>query len=248
MNVLILGGNGTMGRHVVKALEQEHTLRITDINDLEGSPHEYLIVDSSDLDQVRSAADDMDAIVNLSVVRPDRRRAFDVNARGCYNAMSAALEHGIRRVINTGPQSTVFGLDYTQFDYLLTPDVPPHPGTDLYGLTKSLGQEICQVFSENHDLYVIELLFWGLVDPAVNPRPDAHAFGEDFVPFAATLSDIGEAFRCALGVDLERLPSRCEVFTISADFPHGKFNHDKARRLLGWQPTDNMEYYWRKGR
>ena len=102
--------------------------------------------------------------------------------------MSAALEHGIRRVINTGPQSTVFGLDYTQFVYLLTPDVPPHPGTDLYGLTKSLGQEICQVFSENHDLYVIELLFWGLVDPAVNPRPDGHAFGEDFVPFAVAPS------------------------------------------------------------
>lgn len=71
MNVLILGGNGTMGPHVVKALEREHTIRITDVNDLEGSPHEYLKVDSSDLDQVMAASEGMDAIVNLSVVRPD---------------------------------------------------------------------------------------------------------------------------------------------------------------------------------
>ena len=246
MNVLILGGNGTMGPHVVKALEREHTLRITDVNDLEGSPHEYLKVDSSDLDQVMAASEGMDAIVNLSVVRPDRQRAFDVNARGCYNVMSAAVEHGIRRVINTGPEMTVFGPGYMQFDYQLTPDVPRHPGTALYALTKSLGQEICQVFSENHDVHVIELLFWGLVDPTVNPRPDGHAFGEDFTPFAATLSDIGEAFGCALRVDLKELPSQCEVFTISADFPHGKFNHEKAKRILGWQPTDNMEYYWKK--
>ena len=30
MKVLLLGGNGYMGPHVVKAIENEHTLRITD--------------------------------------------------------------------------------------------------------------------------------------------------------------------------------------------------------------------------
>ena len=35
MKILILGGNGELGPHVVKALEKNHTLRITDINNLE---------------------------------------------------------------------------------------------------------------------------------------------------------------------------------------------------------------------
>ena len=34
MNVLILGANGELGPHVVRALECRHQLRLTDINDL----------------------------------------------------------------------------------------------------------------------------------------------------------------------------------------------------------------------
>ena len=81
LNVLILGGNSRLGPHVVRALEGEHKLRITDINEVEASPHEYFRVDSSNLIQVMAAAEGMDAIVNLSVLRQDRQLAFDVNAR-----------------------------------------------------------------------------------------------------------------------------------------------------------------------
>ena len=150
MKVLVLGANGQLGPHVVRALEGEHELRLTDVNDLPGSPldgtsHEYVKVDVSNLEQVVSAAEGMDAVVNLSVLRPHRQVAFDVNARGCYNTMSAAVQHGIRRVINTGPHFTIAGPSYEGFDYDLGPDIPPQPGTNLYGLTKSLGQEICRV-------------------------------------------------------------------------------------------------------
>ena len=227
-----------MGPHVVKALENEHTLRITDVNAAADSSHDYLKVDSSDLNQVMEASKGMDAIINLSVVRWDPQLSFDVNALGCYNMMAAAVEHGVRRVINTGPEYTVYGPSYMRFDYDLTPDVPRHPGTQLYPLTKSLGQEICQVFTENHDVYVMMLLFWGLIK-AGEPRPH-------MPPFAASWNDVGEAFRCALCVDLDRLPSRCEIFTISDDSPHGKFHHDKASRILGWHPKDDMRPYWRK--
>ena len=102
MKVLILGANGMLGPHVVKVLEGRHELRLTDINDLD-SPHEYFKVDAGDIDQVVSAAEGMDAIINLSVLRTDRQLAFDVSARGCYNMMAAAVEHGIDRVINSGP-------------------------------------------------------------------------------------------------------------------------------------------------
>ena len=97
MNVLLLGGNGQLGPHVVQALENSHMLRITDVNDLNTKhewiasgivrgalqvgnvdpKHEYVSVDSSDVDQVVAAAEDMDAIINLSVMRHDRRLAFD---------------------------------------------------------------------------------------------------------------------------------------------------------------------------
>ena len=122
MKVLLIGANGYLGPHVVKALEQHHELRVTDIRPpAEKSRHEYVRLDVTSLDQVRAAAKGMDAIVNLSVLRPDRKLAFDVNTRGCYNMMLAAVEYGIKRVINTGPHLVVSGPPTDGFDFGITP-------------------------------------------------------------------------------------------------------------------------------
>ena len=132
------------------------------------------------------AADGMDAIVNLSVLRPDRKIAFDVNARGTYNACAAAVHHGIRRVINTGPHFTITGPTYENSDHLIGPDVPSQSGTLLYAITKSLGQEICRVFTENHDLYVLTLLFYNF-----HYGNEVEGYGKDFTPFNVTWKDAG---------------------------------------------------------
>ncbi len=263
MRILILGANGRMGRHVVKALGEEHTLRLTDVieldetpreyfenyglrltnvTNLEGTPHEYFKVDSSDLGQVTAAAEGMDAIINLAVMRSDRQRAFDVSARGCYNAMAAAVKHGIRRVVNTGPHFAVAGRDtYELFDYDLGPDIPPQPGTLVYALTKSLGLEICRVFSQNHDLYVMTLLFYILC------YPDVHKVEPHYrIPFIVSWSDAAAAFKSAMNIELERLPSRCEAFNIFADIPHGRFSNEKAKRILGWRPEHRLEQFWKR--
>ena len=240
MNVLILGANGELGPHVVKAVEGEHSLRLTDINEYKGSSHEYLRVDASDLDQVVAAAEGMDAIINLSVLRHDRQLAFDVNARGCYNAMTAAVRHGIRRVINTGPHFTIAGPTYEQFDNGIGPEVPTHSGTSIYAITKSLGQEICRVFTEDHDVYVMMLMFNNFRELEWKSPPDGD------VPFLVSWRDAGAAFRHALSVDLDRLDSRCEQFYVFADIPHGRFSNEKTKRVLGWQPRDSLESHWRK--
>lgn len=240
MNILILGANGMLGPHVVRALEPQHRLRLTDVNDL-ATEHEYFKVDVADHEQVMRAAEGMDTIVNLSVLRNDRRLAFDVSARGCYNVMSAAVHHGIRRVINTGPHFTIAGPTYEGFDYVIGPDIPPQPGTNLYALTKSLGQEICRVFTEVHDIHVLTLLFYNFFDPE---HFSADRLG--LIPYSVTWSDAAEAFRCALDLDLERLPSRCEVFYVFADLPHRKFSNEKVKRLLGWEPRDRLERLWRR--
>lgn len=245
MNVLLLGANGYMGPHVVRALAGEHRLRITDVQppppDVRRTydDHEFRHVDVTDFDQVTAAAEGMDAIVNLSVVRRDPVLAFHVNTLGCYHVMQAAVEHGIRRVINTGPHFTVAGPRYERWDHGIGPDVPPHPGTGLYPLTKSLGQEICRAFTEVHDLHVVELLFYILRDKEQLKR------GAGGVPFIVSWADCAEAFRLALQIDPARLPSKCEVFFIFGDVPQGKFLNDKAKRILGFAPKDDVSLLWR---
>ena len=239
--VVIYGANGQLGPHVVKALEGEYELHLNDVKDEMDTDHDYKRVDVSNMDEVLAAAEGMDAIVNLSVLRWDRQIAFDVNARGCFNVMTAAVKHGIRRVINTGPHYSFAGPTYETLDYEIGPDIPPQPGTRLYAISKSLGQEICRVFTEVHDIHVIMLLFYNFRCP-----DDHSADGQDFTPFTVSWGDAGQAFRPALSIDLDKLPSKCEVFNIFADIPHQKFSNEKAKRILGWQPVDQLDQFWRK--
>ena len=240
MNVLILGGAGMLGPYVARELAERHTLRITDVQAPEEElPGDFIQLDVSDLDAVVAAAEGMDAIVNLSVLRRDRQIAWDVSTRGCYNMMQAAVTHGIRRVINTGPHLTVGGHNIAEcFDYDIGPDIPPQSGTYIYAITKSMGQEICRVFTLHHDISVQSYLFYHFVDPeAIRP-------GKQYAPYAVSWENAAEAFALGLEIDLDALPSRCEVFYVFADMPHGKFSNEKAKRILGFQPRRDLEQLW----
>jgi nucleoside-diphosphate-sugar epimerase len=242
MKVLILGGAGMLGPHVVPALAPYYDLRVTDITPLSiDFKGEFQLVDVASYEQVLAAAEGMDTIINLSVLRRDRKLAFDVNSLGCYNMMRAAVAHGIKRVINTGPHFTLAGATYEQFDYEISPDIPPQPGTNLYALTKSLGLEICQVFTENYEVNVQTYLFYNFRDPAdLTPGPDVVA------PFAGSWANSAEVFRLGLEIDLAKLPSACETFYVFTDMPHGRFSNEKAKRILGWKPRDDVSTLWRK--
>ncbi len=251
MNVLILGGNGMMGPWVIEALQGRHTLRVTDINEPPpGFAHEYRRLSIADRDGVVAAAEGMDAIVNLSVLREDRVQAFEVNVQGNYNLAAAAVRHGIRRIVNTGPHYQLAGRQYEEWDFDLNPDMPPQPGTRLYALTKALGQEVLRVFSERHDLYVQTLLFMGMLYPGTwlwnRQQPgDKAVLGQDLAnPFVIAWPDTGTAVRAALEVELTRLPSRCETYFTFARSPHRKFSSEKITRILGWQPAHHLEQFW----
>ena len=248
MNVLLIGANGYLGPHVVRTLAPYHHLRITDIKPPrqrlkeEYRDHEFFDLDITSSEQLMQATEGVDAIINCSVVRSHRALAFRVNLLGCYNMMQAAVRHGIRRVINTGPHFTIAGPGYEEFDHGINPDVPPHSGTNLYALTKSLGQEVCRVFTERHDIYVQDYLFYNF------RYADKLKRGAGGVPFIISWADSAEVFRLGLEIDLARLPSRCESFFILGDNPQGKFTNDKAKRILGFFPRDDMSALWRKAR
>ena len=240
MNVLILGGAGMLGPYVARELVPAHALRITDVKPpAQELPGEFLLLDVSDLDAVVEAAAGMDAIVNLSVLRRDRQIAWDVSTRGCYNMMQAAVTHGIRRVINTGPHLTVAGHNITEcFDFGIGPDIPPQSGTGIYAISKSMGQEICRVFSVHHDISVQTYLFYHFVDPAAIQHDKSHS------PYVVSWENAAEAFSLGLEIDLDALPSRCELFYVFADMPHGKFSNEKAKRILGFQPRRDVDRLW----
>ena len=241
MKVLILGGAGMLGPYVIPALDQNYDLLVTDIQrpplEFRG---DFRYVDVANAQEVMDAAEGMDAIINLSVLRHDRKVAFDVNALGCYNMMEAAVKHGIKRIINTGPHFTIAGSTYENYDYEINPDIPPHSGTLLYSLSKSVGHEICRIYAEKYELYVQMYLYYNFRDPADLDRE------REVRPFAVSWQNGGDVFPYGLEIPFEKLPSRFETFFIFTDMPHGRFSNEKAKRILGWQPRDDISLIWRR--
>jgi nucleoside-diphosphate-sugar epimerase len=256
VKVVLFGAGGPVALAAIAELEQDHHLRLADIRppedphpDLANRPerarawprrpnpreHEFMRTDVTDPEQVLAAAEGMDAIVNLSVVRPDPVMSFRVNMAGAYNVMQAAVARGIKRVVHTGPEVIISGY---WLDHDVTVEAPPRPGTGYYLLTKYLGQEVVRSFAEHHALEVIALYFH-VFQPAEATEPHRTAS-----PFLVSWEDTGRAVRAAL--EAPPMPSRYEPFIITGDLPHGKFDADKAKRLLGWQPRDAFPQHWRR--
>ena len=257
--VVIFGAGGPLAAISAGALERDHVLRLCDKRPLSeivaegrpqsrgapvprllGPPHEICQVDVTDYAQVLDATRGMDAVINMTVIRPDPVEAFRVNTLGAYNVIRAAVECGIRRVVQTGPQqvtNTMPGGYWADSD--LPSDVPPRPGVALYFISKFLGQEIMRVFAHEHDLEVPTLVF----GPFTNPN-DCEPDQLGCYPFLVSWADAAEAVRGALHAP--SFPRPFEVFHILADLPHGRYRTDRVKQLLHWQPRDTLDVHWRR--
>ncbi|NCG35231.1 MAG: NAD-dependent epimerase/dehydratase family protein [Dehalococcoidales bacterium] len=249
MKILILGGTGMLGPWVVKALKDKHQILLTDIKE---PPKQYqgdfLKLSVDDLDGVIKAAEGMDCIVNLAVLRHDRKLAFDVSTKGNYSIMEAAKQNNIKRVINTGPHFQLVGPSYEEWDHNLNPDMPAQPGTRLYAISKYLGQEICKKYSDQYGIKVLTLLYYNMRHHLDLTTPDFEPaeMSTDMTPFTTSWIDCGEAIRCAVEVAEDKLASNLETFFITPNLPHKKFNSEKTYNILGWKPRYSLERLWNK--
>ena len=183
--------------------------------------------------------------MNLSVNRREHASAFDVNCAGTYHCLLAAVASGHRRFVNTAPHFSVIGSGYEDADFRITEDAPPHPGVNLYAISKGLGVELCRVFARNHPLEVLCALFYNL--PAGgSPAPGAPP---DVTPFSVTFPDAAQAILRCVEVGSERLPAggAFHAFFILAPLPHNKFASRKAREVLGWRAQDSLREYFTRG-
>ncbi len=94
MKILILGAASRLGPHVTEALEANHELVLTDIIDVK-SKHQAFRLDISSQEEMTAAMEGVDAVINCTVERRDRKQAFDVNTLGCYNMMRAAVAQDV---------------------------------------------------------------------------------------------------------------------------------------------------------
>lgn len=245
--VAIFGARGALGTRASFELAHDHVLKMTDLLSVEDyakfpmyagrylptthvsppinfpPPHENLVGNIDDPQHVRDVVRGTDATVNASVLRDDPVLAFRCNVVGAYNIAVAAVAGGLRRHVHSGPQA-VAGAYAHDFD--LSDEVPMRPGDNIYCITKYLAQEIWHVFADEYDLEVMVIGGGDLGGADVGP----------------TWSEVSKAIR--LGLHVPSFPRPYEVFNFISDQPNGKYSGEKAARILGFRPRDDLKEKW----
>jgi nucleoside-diphosphate-sugar epimerase len=192
-------------------------------------------VDVTVYEQVLEAARGMDAIANFTVNRPDPVLSFKVNTLGAYHVMRAAAELGIRKVLHTGPE-LVIGDYRHDFD---VGDVPQRPGTGYYGITKHLSMEICKVYARAYGIQTVCFQFNHL-----GPKPTERLSGQAMPPCMIVWEDLVNA--CRLGLEIESVPDSFQAFNLHSFLPQGKYSIEKAKRILGYEPLEPVEKFFKR--
>lgn len=178
-NVLVIGGAGFIGSHVVAELLRTDVGQVTIYDNLTrgkvanlseslADPRCRVFPDGGDVrdtDVLRRAMDGIDGVVHLAAMwllhcKDYPRTAFDVNIKGTFNVLEACVQAGVKRLVYSSSAS-VYG------DAVEVPMTEEHPfnNRNFYGATKIAGEAMCRAFHDRNGLSYVGLRYMNVYGP-----------------------------------------------------------------------------------
>jgi UDP-glucose 4-epimerase len=215
MKIIVTGSSGHLGEALVRTL-QGTTHEVVGL-DRTASPFTGRVGTITDRDFVRRCVQGMDAVIHAATLHKPhvathaRQDFVDTNITGTLNLLEEAASAGVSSFIFTSTTSA-FGRALTPPRGApaawVTEDVPPVP-KNIYGVTKTAAEDLCEVFHRLHRLACLVLRtsrFFPEVDddPAVRRAyDDGNVKANEYLYRRVDLQDVVDAHVLAL----EKAPS-----------------------------------------
>ncbi len=198
-NILVTGGAGFIGSHLVDKLLSENSWNVTcvdDFNDfynpeikrsniahqLENENYKLAEADIRDAERLANIFDQtkFDAIVHLAAragVRPSLSQPklyTETNVNGTVNLLELARQHEIKQFVFAS-SSSVYGINskipFSEDDRIYQTISP-------YAATKAAGEFLCHTFSHLYDIRVVGLRFFTVYGARQRPDLAIHKFSK----------------------------------------------------------------------
>jgi nucleoside-diphosphate-sugar epimerase len=231
MEILITGGNGLLGRHLVPALqERDDSVRVLALPGENTSWLEQrdVAIHRGDIrlpDTLTVPMRGVDAVFHLAGMMGLWRPLSEyhaVNVTGTENVCAAALGEGVRRLVHVSSW-TVYGMDLGE---PAREDFPLRPFKEPYALTKAEGDRVVQRMIAEHHLPAViirpgtffgpgdRLHFGRMADRLAADKGVIVGSGDNALPFVY-VSDVVQGL--LLGLDHERAVG--EAYNVTTDRP-----------------------------
>lgn len=202
-NIVVIGGAGFIGSHVVRELLLTEVGRVTvydnltrgKVQNLEGALSDSRCLlfpdggDIRDVDVLDKALRGADGVIHLAAMwllhsKEYPRTAFDVNVQGTFNVLEAAVNNNVERLIYSSSAS-VYG------DAISVPMTEDHPfnNRNFYGATKIAGEAMARAFHDRYGLNFVGLRYMNVY----GPYQDQTAAYTGVIPLMLNKIDANEA-------------------------------------------------------
>jgi nucleoside-diphosphate-sugar epimerase len=186
MKVVVTGGAGRLGQYAIQEfLQYGFDVLSTDIVQSAKNLCRFVAVDLGNAESLQEIFAGADAVVHLARRRfpytengfdpakgtwktPDvigDARRFNDNTAMTYNVLAAAIAAGAKKIVS-GSSLAVYGLFYPPMevvpDYLPVDEDHPRRPHDPYGLSKLVGEAMCDSFSRKAEVQIASLRFSGI--------------------------------------------------------------------------------------
>ncbi len=239
-NLLVIGGAGFIGSHVVSELLKTDVRKVTIYDNFARGKESNLgnsLSDSRcevypnggdirDVDLLNDAMSGVDGVIHLAAMwllhcKDFPRTAFHVNIEGTYNVLEACVKNKIKRLVYSSSAS-VYG------DAAEVPMTEKHPfnNQNFYGATKIAGEAMCRAFYDRYGLKYVGLRYMNVY----GPHQDQTAAYTGVIPIMLNKIDAneqpiinGDGSQAYDFIDVEDA-GRCNVLAMESDYTDEFYN------------------------
>jgi NAD+ dependent glucose-6-phosphate dehydrogenase len=235
MRVMVTGSAGRIARLLLPRIRDHFELVLVDRVPASQAVPGHRQVDVCDTEALTAAMHGVEAVIHLAgqaATTASWEDLYRPNIDGVASLFEAARTAGVARVIFASTNH-VTGMYDREQAWPLSPEQPVRPDS-LYGATKAFGEALGRYYADQFGLSVICLrIGWVLEKP----------HNEQARMMWLSPGDLAQLVRAALSSDVH-----FGIYYAVSNNSKRRWKIDNAKQDLGYEPTDDSEFYFQDSR